>query len=304
MTISKHPHGLSSFGIPIIGAGNIVTTGDVFFVHHNGSNSYSGEDPTQPFADIDYAIGKATASTGDIIIVMPGHAETASNTAGIVCDKIGLRIIGLGVGRNRPAITAGATGAIDAFTISAASTSLENLRIIGGTSGTTALVNVAAADFSAVNCIFEHTAVPLTAVTIAAGGLRPTFQSCTFLGTEAGPDNGIVIEAAAVSDFTVKDCDFRYNMSAGLDAAGIASAFTHKGVLISGCRFLSMDLCAIDFNSSATGLIEHCSATLTSSASVAEVMDVGDVCCVDTYVVGFSTTGKAGTLIPATSIAA
>mgnify|MGYP006139353905 CR=1 FL=1 len=42
---------------------------------------------------------------GDVIVVMPGHAETVSGAAGINCDVAGVSIVGLGRGAARPTIT-------------------------------------------------------------------------------------------------------------------------------------------------------------------------------------------------------
>ena len=100
MGLTKFPNGISSMGMPVIG-GAYSTTGSVFFVDSNtGSNGNSGADKDHPFADIDYAIGRCTASKGDIIFVMPGHSETAATQ--ITCDVAGVSIIGLGRGGNNP----------------------------------------------------------------------------------------------------------------------------------------------------------------------------------------------------------
>ncbi len=82
------------------------TTGDRWFVHSGtGTDGVGrGTHPDDPLATIDYAIGLATASQGDVIYVMPGHAETIG-AAEIDVDKIGLSIIGLGVENDRPTIT-------------------------------------------------------------------------------------------------------------------------------------------------------------------------------------------------------
>lgn len=297
MTISRFPHGISSFGIPVIGSGDIITTGNVFFVDDSGSNNNDGLSSEHPFADIDYAIGRCSASTGDVIIVMPGHAETAP-AAGIICDKIGVRIVGLGQGRNRPAITAYVAG-VDCFSVTAASVTLENIRIIGAAS-CTALIDVAAADFSAINCVLEHGAAPTTAVTIAAGGLRATFRGCTLRGTANGPASGIVLEAAAASDLKVEYCDFLYFTATGLDTAGISSAFTNKDLLISHCRFLGMNAAAIAFASSANGLIEYCTIASYSATTVAEMIDPGDMGVIECYAAPEGV-DKSGARVPATT---
>ena len=125
MSLTRFPHGVSSFGMPVLGGG-YMTTGDVFFVHNGtGSAGYAGTDPDHPLNSIDNAIGKCTASKGDVIFVMPGHAETISGAGGITCDVAGVSIIGLGEGNLRPTLTWSATAS--SILITAANVTLRNL---------------------------------------------------------------------------------------------------------------------------------------------------------------------------------
>ena len=75
--------------------------GDIWFVDSTASAASDtagfGKNPDAPTATIDYAVGLATASKGDVIYVMPGHNETIAAATSLVIDKIGLSIIGLGV---------------------------------------------------------------------------------------------------------------------------------------------------------------------------------------------------------------
>ena len=299
MTISRFPHGISSFGIPQLGSGALTTTGNVFFVDDSGSDSNDGLSPEHPFSTLDYAIGRCTASHGDIIIVMPGHAETAP-AAGVLLDQAGISIIGLGQGRARPCITAHASAAVDLIAVSGANCYIENIRLVGGAAGTTALVDAGAADLTVVNCVLEHGAAPTIAFTIPAAGLRTTIKGCTFRGTANGPATGIKLEAAAASDLMVQDCDFLYFTATGLDTAGISSAFSNKDVLVSRCRFVGMNTTAISFTSSANGLIEYCTAASYASTTVAEIFDPGDAGIIECYAAGEGI-DKSGSRIPATT---
>lgn len=129
MTLTNFPNGISSFGIPVMGGGGIpATTGSIFFVSSGiGSNSNDGGSPSSPLATIDYAIGLCTANNGDVIIVMPGHAETISAAGGITVDVAGVSIIGLGLGLLKPTISFSATAST--FLISAANVYVANLRV-------------------------------------------------------------------------------------------------------------------------------------------------------------------------------
>ena len=107
--LTNYPNGITSFGVPVMGGGVEIpaSTGNYFFVHSGtGSDAYDGKNPkvvdrsSGPFATVDYAIGKCTASNGDVVIVMPGHAETL--TAAVTVDVAGVQVIGLGPDRFAP----------------------------------------------------------------------------------------------------------------------------------------------------------------------------------------------------------
>ena len=105
--------------------------GQVFFVHAGtGTNGAGyGRDINAPFATIDYAVGNCTASKGDVIYVMPGHAETISGASSLLMDVAGIQIIGLGYGTLKPVLTFSATGSI--INISEPNCRLENVRLLG-----------------------------------------------------------------------------------------------------------------------------------------------------------------------------
>lgn len=79
--------------------------GDIWFVcSTNGTDGAGyGQNPDAPFASIDYAVGKCTASKGDVIYVLPGHVETITGT-GVTVDVAGVSVIGLGHGSLMPQI--------------------------------------------------------------------------------------------------------------------------------------------------------------------------------------------------------
>lgn len=116
-------HGLSVRGVPVLNS----HAGNIWWVDSGiGSNNYSGKTKEKPFATIDYAIGRCTASNGDIILVAPGHAETITASNTMTFDVAGVSVVGLGVGSARPTITVG-TDAAATVTISAANVSIENV---------------------------------------------------------------------------------------------------------------------------------------------------------------------------------
>lgn len=105
--------------------------GNMYFVHSGTGSTYSaGTDIDHPMATLDDAINKCTANQGDIIIMLPGHAETIITASAIDIDVAGIKIYGIGEGEDRPKITIGTlTGACIEF--AANSTVFKNVIVIG-----------------------------------------------------------------------------------------------------------------------------------------------------------------------------
>lgn len=127
MPITAFPQGVSSFGIPQVGSGTTIpaSTGTYFFVDStSGSSANSGLSPDRAVATIQQAIDKCTAAKGDVVVVMPGHAETVTATS-IAINKSGITIVGLGNGSARPTLTYGAAAAT--ITVSVANVTVKNI---------------------------------------------------------------------------------------------------------------------------------------------------------------------------------
>ncbi len=192
MPLTNFPNGVSSFGIPQFGDGNLIppTTGTVFFVDAGAAlasdNAFQGKDPTNPYKTIDFAIGQCIANNGDMIIVMPGHTETVAAAAGIAVDVAGISIIGLGHGSDRPLLTFSATAST--VVISAANCLLRNLQFTCSISEVVVAFSVTAA-----GCTIDAVDYVETA----------TFQLIQFLLT-----------VAAADDLTVKNCYHVQNAAA------------------------------------------------------------------------------------------
>jgi nitrous oxidase accessory protein NosD len=106
-------------------------TGSRFFVSSvTGTDGAGyGRNPDAPVATLDYAVGLCTASKGDKIYLMPGHAETKTTTGDIATvDIAGVEVIGLGNGPLRPTFTFGHAGTT--LTVSAANCLIRNIKII------------------------------------------------------------------------------------------------------------------------------------------------------------------------------
>ncbi len=297
MSITKFPNGVSSYGMPLVG----MTTGSVFFVDDSGSNSNSGTDPDNPFADVDYAYGRCTAGLGDIVYLMPGHAETL-NTA-LTMDLADVSVIGLGIGAQKPVLTL-ASAASDGVSVTGARNNLMNVRMLAVASST-AFINVAGPDFNAEKVTMDGVAIPLNFVTIAALGQRFRFSECLFRSTTDGPNNGILIEVPDMAGWIVEDCDFNFAV-AGLDEAAIVCSFQNPGGRISRNHFMGMDAVAIDFNSSVgavtEGMINDNRMTFaTSIANIDGAIDAGGYGLLENYAIDLPT--ETAGVVPVTSAA-
>lgn len=203
MPYTNFPNGITSFGVPVLGSsGAQIVTGNSFFVdsgHANAANAVTNDGSMdKPFATIDYAVGRCTASNGDVIYVMPGHAENISAATSLVIDVAGVRIVGLGQGRNRPVLTYTATaGTVE---MDAANCSLENIVFFSSISAVVVGINVDAADCSILGCEFDYDATGddfITMIDIDAFD-RARVAGCRFIAEDgvAGCAEAIRLDTA------------------------------------------------------------------------------------------------------------
>ena len=90
-TTTNFPEGLSSYGIPLVGSGYVpVTNGQYWFVDGvNGSDGQTGHSMGSALGTIGGAVSRAT--TGDVILVLPG-----TYTEVVTASVAGIHIIALG----------------------------------------------------------------------------------------------------------------------------------------------------------------------------------------------------------------
>lgn len=146
-------------GIPMIGGTTLpFTTGKYIWVSSViGSNGNTGKSPTKPVATINKALDLATASNGDVIVCMPGHAESVAAAGGIAIDVIGVQVVGCGSGALRPTITLG-TATAASITVTAANVTVENIIFIANLDNVATCFTISAKDCTIANCEFRDTA--------------------------------------------------------------------------------------------------------------------------------------------------
>ena len=250
MGVTRFPHGISSMGVPIFGSGPLMTTGKVWFVHGtSGNDGNEGDTQEAPFKTIDYAVGKCTASQGDIILVMEGSNESITST--ILVDVAGISIIGLGHGQAKAMITQATSGSDNVMEVSVANVLIQNIYFKGSTTGTSeTFINASAAadNLTIRNCLFEQNTKNLIAVDITPTADYTIIEGCRFFGVGAGVTYGIkwrnsTVNANKTYYPIIRDCVFNYGGSAGCDTACIGvsmSSGTMVGLLIQDCAFLGL----------------------------------------------------------------
>lgn len=259
-------NGLMVRGMPI----NLAHPGQVFWVSNStvqlpgqkaGSNSNDGSF-NAPFATVDYAIGRCTASRGDIIMVKPGHAESLSAASAIVSDIAGVAIVGLGSGTMRPTFTWD-TAATATWDVTAANCSFVNLRFVNNVADVAIMFDVSGVDgLTWQDCLFTDTSTVLNAIDfidLATGADDLQMINCHFIGKSASNDS--FITGVAHDNVLIDRCHFQADVAQTSVVGLIETSGNATNVWIKDCLFRSNVDGALftDFNGAAnSGGITNC----------------------------------------------
>lgn len=187
------------------------TTGNIWFVDSGVASEGNGLSPESAFNTLNEAVSAATASNGDIIYVMEGHAETISAAAGVDISKAGLTVIGLGSQGLRPTFTF--TAAASTFAIGADNTWVENLLFRADfTNGVTAGVDIDSSHSGVTfkNCEWRsivNTKEFLIGATIAENANDVTFDGCLFYEVTGGDATAAIFTESTATKITIKNCE-------------------------------------------------------------------------------------------------
>lgn len=98
-------------GVPTMGMGADIpiTNGNYYFVSSveglAGASGQSAQDPVNSVFGAGGAYSLCTAGNNDVIVCLPGHAETISSATAAAMSKAGVTIVGLGYGALNPTFT-------------------------------------------------------------------------------------------------------------------------------------------------------------------------------------------------------
>lgn len=206
MGISNYPNGFANGvmirGVPV----QMAYPGKVYWVNNSsvipdkgigGSNGNDGS-YLRPFSTISYAIGVCQAGRGDIVMIMPGHAETVSSSTGLAISKANVLIMGLGLGNYRPSITLD-TATTATIAVSGASVAFHNILFKANLADIASLFTLSTAkDFVLSNCEFRDNSAILNFARIVTTGATSNaadgliIEYCNFFGLGATANSCLV----------------------------------------------------------------------------------------------------------------
>lgn len=275
MAISNFPNGFLN-GVTIRGVPlQQSQPGEVFWVNSTtviakggvGASDGNKGTYTQPFATIDYAIGRCTAGRGDIIMVMPGYTGTISAAGGITCDVSGVSIVGLGAGTLRPTITLD-TAATASVVVSAANVSFKNIIFSANFADIVNLFTVTATDFHVEDCEFPATATDMNFLSIVDTGTTDnevdnlSFLRCEYISPDLSTESLVNVDAD-IDGLSVVGCYINLGINGVLPCiAQVAAGKDLTNCNIDGNRITRL------VTASAVGAITFVDTTTTNTGTI------------------------------------
>lgn len=208
----------------------LLAGGSVFYVSNNtaafpnavattetvqqANRAGGGRSPSTPFNSIDYAVGQCTASRGDLIVVLPGHAETVVAANGLDIDVAGIKIVGIGQGALKPAVNLG-TLTTATVRINAANIYIGGISFVSAIDDLAVIINATKNSLTMEDCDFTSAATFefLCAVSITTTMDNFVFRRCKWMqaadptGTDGAAATG-AIYCVDTENVLVEDCAF------------------------------------------------------------------------------------------------
>ena len=251
------------------------------------------------YSTISDALTNCVASRGDVILVLPGYAETL--TAALTVSKAGVSIIGLGNGSLKPQITV--NGTVDGLNITGANVLVDNVHFTAPeTDEATAMVNVAAANVTLRNIsgIGSKTSKNFVdCITLASGADDLTLENVKLNNSVVAVNSFLSIEAAVARMKIRGFRAFGDVATAGIIDAAAATQIDWEDVVV-GVVGTTKPAATLDSNP--TGIINRARfagthGTLATNANLGNAIRLFDVLVLE------ETDGsKQGAQIPAVDV--
>lgn len=191
-------------------------------------------------ATITAAVGAATNNGDDAIYVAAHHSETITAAAGLVINKSGLKIIGLGDKDNRPRIDFDTAAEAD-INVDAGEVTFENIKFnLVSIDALTGPLDVNALNTTFKDCEFvtanaTNQAVLAIVTDANAGGLK--IDNCYFKGTKnAGTISAVRIVGG--KDHFIKNSTFEGAYKAATGAISVTT--TAASVVVENCNIRNL----------------------------------------------------------------
>ena len=204
----------STGSIPTVGINQVYTTGALLHVDsNNGAATNNGLTPNQAVLTIAQAITLATANAGDVILLLPGHAESIAAELSISTE--GITFLGLGNGDNRPVITFD-TATAAGITLAADNIRFSNIVFLNAVDSQVEMIDVADAAYAVFdNCQFLEGSSTQFLIGISITNVGADYckiLNCEFRAITAGADSAIKI-GVALDSLEIGWCDIQGDFS-------------------------------------------------------------------------------------------
>lgn len=211
--------------------------GNVRMAYSGAIGSANGISPADAYATLIAAQTAAVADNDDLVLVLPGHAESVVAAAGMTFSKAGVAYQGIGSGRGRPTITFSTSTAAQ-IVISGARITFRNIVFdFTGVDAIVAAISVTGADCTFEDCEFLTNSATIGCVLgilTAATADRFAIRRCRFIGaqTNSGTTTTAQVKHEVGADLCIEDCWFTGKMTqAILNATTILRAKVSRNII-------------------------------------------------------------------------
>lgn len=253
-------------------------------------------------------LARCKANRGDTVIVLPGHSESVTASAGLITSLVaGTRILGIGRGSKMP--TFRWTAAAGNWPLSANDVEVRGLRLrMEGYNGVTEAITVTGADNLIADCDIETAsgaALKATlAINVSTGADRFQFVHNKIRGTATHNSTDVLKIAAALDQIQVTDNVMQASATAANGLIHVTAAATALYIARNHIRnsMTSSTACIAVDNVAATGIFvdNRCSTLNNGTVTAQGIVFAGTnvlVQCFENYVC--DEPRASGTLTPA-----
>ncbi len=240
----------------------------------------AGDSWSTAVGTINEAIDLVTANSGDIILIAEGFNVNLTGADAVDLDKAGVKIVGYGVGSNKPRFDFDDVDAEIVF--GAANVQLINVDLRPGVALCLKAIDIENAGDNAVirfvNILEGESAGTdefVSSVIVGTTAVNPTIENCTYFGTGTGADNFVNLDAATIANPTITGCTvFGQFLEAPIwGAAAVPTNISIKGNTITNNTSGQL---SIEFQGAATGII---AGNILVGDTRGSVLDPGSARC-------------------------